>query len=253
MVVLDQHFHLKRVHPWQRPFYPVLFRLHQFQLHHLHLHHRLFLLVHRITLALNYPMLISFIRRLFLSMSSAQNRLDNCSSLSPLVRTNKVCIDRKTSIELVFFLLPLVTVKDILRVFIQIMLGDHTGSKHCYYHFAFPLIRSILVESPSHLCCHSLKRIALEPNTCAPLMCNDELFEILLKPLRQFLSSKKMFNDYLRSNNASISERNLIRLAELFSAMTSIDVGYQYFIRSSSAANSYVDAAYRLFVSLWLI
>ena len=69
-------------------------------------------------------------------------------------------------------------------------------------------------------------------------MCNDDLFEILVRPLKQFLGSKKMFNDYIRSNNNVVSERGLIRLAEVFATMASNDVGYQYLIRAPAAANT---------------
>ena len=129
--------------------------------------------------------------------------------------------------------------KDILRAFIQIMLGDHSGSNEILSHSYSSIetqINEFILESPPTLCCQLLKRISLESNTCAPLMCNDELFEVLLKPFRQFLSSKKMFNDYVRSNTNLVSERNLIRLAELLSTMASNDVGYQYLIRSSATA-----------------
>jgi hypothetical protein len=62
-------------------------------------------------------------------------------------------------------------------------------------------------------------------------MCSDDLFDILVK-------SKKMFNDYLRSNTNLIAERGLIRLAELFAAIASNDIGYQYLIRTSTTPNT---------------
>ena len=67
-------------------------------------------------------------------------------------------------------------------------------------------------------------------------MCNDDLFEILVRPLKQFLGAKKMFNDHVRSNTNIVSERGLIRLAELFAAMASNDIGYQHLIRTPAAA-----------------
>jgi hypothetical protein len=69
-------------------------------------------------------------------------------------------------------------------------------------------------------------------------MCSDDLFDILVKPIKQFLGSKKMFNDYLRSNTNLIAERGLIRLAELFAAIASNDIGYQYLIRTSTTPNT---------------
>jgi len=69
-------------------------------------------------------------------------------------------------------------------------------------------------------------------------MCSDDLFDILVKPIKQFLGSKKMFNDYLRSNTNLIAERGLIRLAELFAAIASNDTGYQYLIRTSTTPNT---------------
>ena len=69
-------------------------------------------------------------------------------------------------------------------------------------------------------------------------MCSDDLFDILVKPIKQFLGSKKMFNDNLRSNHNLIAERGLIRLANLFSAIASNDIGYQYLIRSPATANT---------------
>ncbi len=96
------------------------------------------------------------------------------------------------------------------------------------------------IEAASSLCCQLLKRLCLESDTCGPLMCSDDLFDTLVKPIKQFLGSKKMFNDYLRSNNNIIAERGLIRLAELFSAMASNDIGYQYLIRAPTTQNSYL-------------
>lgn len=95
------------------------------------------------------------------------------------------------------------------------------------------------LEAASSSCCQLLKRVCLESNTCGPLMCNDDLFEILVRPLKQFLGAKKMFNDYVRSNTNIVSERGLIRLAELFAAMASNDIGYQHLIRTPAAANTY--------------
>jgi hypothetical protein len=82
-----------------------------------------------------------------------------------------------------------------------------------------------------------LKRLCLESDTCGPLMCSDDLFDTFVKPLKQFLGSKKNFIDYLRSNINIIAENGLIRLADLFAAMASNDIGYQYLIRSSTAVN----------------
>jgi len=94
------------------------------------------------------------------------------------------------------------------------------------------------IEAASSLCCQLLKRVCLESDTCGPLMCSDDLFDTLVKPLRQFIGSKKMFNDYIRSNINIIGERGLIRLADLFAAMASNDIGYQYLIRTPSAQNT---------------
>jgi hypothetical protein len=69
-------------------------------------------------------------------------------------------------------------------------------------------------------------------------MCSDDLFDTILKPIKQFLSSKKSFNDYLRSNMNILVESSLIRLADLFAAMASNDVGYQYLIRTPTTSNS---------------
>lgn len=68
-------------------------------------------------------------------------------------------------------------------------------------------------------------------------MCSDDLFDILVKPIKQFLGSKKMFNDYLRSNINVIPERGLIRLADIFAAIASNDIGYQYLIRIPTTSN----------------
>ena len=69
-------------------------------------------------------------------------------------------------------------------------------------------------------------------------MCNDELLEILIKPIKQFIATKKTYHDYIRSNSNAVSERGLIRLADVFSAFASNDVGYQYLIRLPPTPNS---------------
>ena len=68
-------------------------------------------------------------------------------------------------------------------------------------------------------------------------MYNDDTFALLVKPMKQFLGSKKMFNDYVRSHVHVVGERNLRHLAELFAAMASNDTGYQYLIRAASSNN----------------
>ena len=83
-----------------------------------------------------------------------------------------------------------------------------------------------------------MKRLCLESDTCGLLMCSDDLFDTLVKPIKQFLNSKKMFNDYLRSNFNTITERGLICLADVFAAMASNDIGYQYLIRTPTTANA---------------
>ncbi|CAF3915791.1 unnamed protein product [Adineta steineri] len=112
-----------------------------------------------------------------------------------------------------------INVKDILRVFIQIMFTGNSG------------------RAASTLCCQLLKRLCLEPDTCGPLMCSDELFDILFRPIKQFHAARKSFNDYLRSNANTFAENSLISLADLFAAMASNDVGYQYLIRTPSSSN----------------
>jgi hypothetical protein len=94
------------------------------------------------------------------------------------------------------------------------------------------------IEAASSLCCQLLKRLCLEPDTCSQLMCSDDLFDTLVKPIKQFLNSKKMFNDYLRSNINVIAERGLIRLADVFAAIASNDIGYQYLIRTPATPNT---------------
>ncbi len=94
------------------------------------------------------------------------------------------------------------------------------------------------IEAASSLCCQLLKRLCLESDTCGPLMCSDDLFDTLFKPIKQFINSKKMFNDYLRSNINVISERGLIRVADVFAAIASNDVGYQYLIRTPTTSNT---------------
>lgn len=94
------------------------------------------------------------------------------------------------------------------------------------------------IEEASLLCCQLLKRLCLEPDTCSSLICTDDLFEILVKPIKQFLNSKKMFNDNLRSNTNTVAERGLIRLADIFAAIASTDAGYQYLIRTPSTPSS---------------
>ncbi|CAF1205961.1 unnamed protein product [Rotaria sordida] len=112
-----------------------------------------------------------------------------------------------------------INVKDLLRVFIQIMFVANSG------------------KIASSLCCQLFKRLCLESDTCGPLMCSDDLFDTLVKPIKQFLGSKKMFNDYLRSNNNIVHEYGLIGLADLLAAMASNDIGYQYLIRASTTSN----------------
>ncbi|UJR27576.1 hypothetical protein I4U23_008857 [Adineta vaga] len=112
-----------------------------------------------------------------------------------------------------------VNVKEILRIFVQIMFAANSG------------------RTASSLCCQLLKRLCLESDTCGSLMCSDDLFETLYRPIKQYLSTKKSFNDYLRSNQNTFAENSLISLADLFAAMASNDVGYQYLIRTSATSN----------------
>ncbi len=135
------------------------------------------------------------------------------------------------------FISLLVYVKDILRVFIQIMFTGNSGSKEFISKQKKDFLLFV-IEAASSLCCQLLKRLCLESDTCGPLMCSDDVFDTLVKPIKQFLGSKKMFNDYLRSNINVIAERGLIRLAELFSAMASNDIGYQYLIRIPTTQNT---------------
>jgi hypothetical protein len=135
------------------------------------------------------------------------------------------------------FISLLVYVKDILRVFIQIMFTGNSGSKEFISKQKKDFLLFV-IEAASSLCCQLLKRLCLESDTCGPLMCSDDVFDTLVKPIKQFLGSKKMFNDYLRSNINIIAERGLIRLAELFSAMASNDIGYQYLIRIPTTQNT---------------
>ncbi|CAF3974914.1 unnamed protein product [Rotaria magnacalcarata] len=111
-------------------------------------------------------------------------------------------------------------VKDILRVFIQIMFVANSR------------------KAASSLCCQLFKRLCLESDTCGPLMCSDDLFDILVKPIKQYIGSKKIFNDYLRSNGNIVSECGLISLADLLAAMASNDTGYQYLIRAPTTSNT---------------
>ncbi len=83
-----------------------------------------------------------------------------------------------------------------------------------------------------------MKRLCLEAETCGQVVCSDDLFDTLVKPIKQFLSSKKMFHDYLRSSVGAVGERGLIRLADLFAAMASNDLGYQYLVRAPTAPNT---------------
>ncbi len=148
---------------------------------------------------------------------------------------NKVnLISKKNEI----FISLLVNVKDILRVFIQIMFTGNSGSKEFISKQKKKIFLLFIIEAASSLCCQLLKRLCLESDTCGPLMCSDDVFDTLVKPIKQFLGSKKMFNDYLRSNINVIAERGLIRLAELFSAMASNDIGYQYLIRIPTTQNT---------------
>ncbi|CAF1415924.1 unnamed protein product [Adineta steineri] len=126
---------------------------------------------------------------------------------------------RETVLPLVISNDRRINVKDILRVFIQIMFTGNSG------------------RAASTLCCQLLKRLCLEPDTCGPLMCSDELFDILFRPIKQFHAARKSFNDYLRSNANTFAENSLISLADLFAAMASNDVGYQYLIRTPSSSN----------------
>ncbi|CAF3059373.1 unnamed protein product [Rotaria sp. Silwood2] len=112
-----------------------------------------------------------------------------------------------------------INVKDILRVFIQIMFVSNSG------------------KAASSLCCQLFKRLCFESDTCGPLMCSDDLFDILVKPIKQYLGTKKNFNDYLRSNNNIVHECGLIGLADLLAVMASNDIGYQYLIRASTTSN----------------
>ncbi|CAF3793816.1 unnamed protein product [Rotaria sp. Silwood1] len=113
-----------------------------------------------------------------------------------------------------------INIKDILRVFIQIMFVANSG------------------KAASSLCCQLFKRLCLESDTCGQLMCSDDLFETLFKPIKQYLASKKLFNDYLRSNNNTVHECGLIGLADLLAAMASNDIGYQYLIRAPTTPNT---------------
>ncbi|CAF1577401.1 unnamed protein product [Adineta ricciae] len=113
-----------------------------------------------------------------------------------------------------------VNAKEILRIFVQIMFAAGSG------------------KAASSLCCQLLNRVCLEPQTCGPLMCSDDLFDVLCRPIRQFLSTKKSFNDYLRSNQNVLAENSLINLANLFAAMASNDIGYQFLTRTPTTTNS---------------
>lgn len=94
------------------------------------------------------------------------------------------------------------------------------------------------IEVASALCCQLFKRLCLEPDTCGPLICSDDLFEILVKPIKQYIASKKVFNEYLRSNGNIVPEFGLIGLADLLAATASNDVGYQYLIRVPTTSNT---------------
>lgn len=126
----------------------------------------------------------------------------------------------------------LVHVKDILRTFVQIMFAAGSGRKEHGVHS---------LGTASSLCCDLLKRLCLEPDICGPLMCTDELFDLLCRPIKQYLATKRSFNDYLKSNLNSFSESSLISLADLFAAMASNDVGYQYLLRTPPAMSSSVS------------
>ena len=82
------------------------------------------------------------------------------------------------------------------------------------------------------------KRLCLESDTCGPLMCSDDLLDTLIKPIKQYLGSKKMFNDYLRSNANAAHEHSLIGVADVLAAMASNDIGYQYLIRTPTTPNT---------------
>lgn len=97
---------------------------------------------------------------------------------------------------------------------------------------------SFYIEAASFLCCQLFKRLCLESETCGPLMCSDDLFDTLVKPVKQYLASKKMFNDFIRSNSNSVSEYGLICLADLLAAMASNDTGYQYLIKNPATSTS---------------
>jgi hypothetical protein len=97
------------------------------------------------------------------------------------------------------------------------------------------------LDAASSLCCQLLKKVCLESTTCGSLMCTDDLLEILLKPLKYMLTSKKTSNDAIKSHIYLPNEQGLIRLAEVLAAMASNDTGYQYLIRTSTTTtNTYV-------------
>ena len=120
------------------------------------------------------------------------------------------------------------------------MFAAGSGSKNSieWYNYVSDICLWFL-EAASSLCCQLLNRVCLEPETCGPLMCGDDLFDVLCRPIRQFLSTKKSFNDYLRSNQNVLAEDSLINLANLFAAMASNDIGYQFLTRTPATPNSY--------------
>ncbi|CAF1183731.1 unnamed protein product, partial [Didymodactylos carnosus] len=172
----------------------------------------------------NNPMTHSFISTISYSTTSPPNlysrsEIENCHFLHSLsILEHIVCLRQGRDL-----LFPIqydqskeVSVKELIRVIIQIMFSTSGYSS--------------FEKSPSSLCCSVLKRLCMESDTCQMYICTDDLFEYLLRPIKQFLSSKKVFMEYMQTQ-AITSENGLLKLAELFSAIASNDYGYHYLLR----------------------